>query len=51
VLNARESKELKIMYHPMLWEFKDVFLEEVPRLPLKKDIDLSIDIVHGGVPT
>jgi hypothetical protein len=37
--------------HPMLWEFKDVFLEEVAKLPLKWDLDFSIDIVPGVVTT
>ena len=27
VLNSVESKELKAKYHPVLWEFKDMFLE------------------------
>jgi hypothetical protein len=35
----------------MLWEFIDVFPQEVPRLPLKRDIDFSIDLVPGEVPT
>jgi hypothetical protein len=34
----------------VLWEFKDVFLEEVPELPLKIDLEFSIDLVPGVVP-
>jgi hypothetical protein len=34
----------------VLWEFRDVFPEEMPRLPLKIDIDFSIDLVLGAVP-
>jgi hypothetical protein len=41
VLNATESKELKIEDHPVLWEFKDVFPEEVPGLPPKRDLDFQ----------
>jgi hypothetical protein len=51
VLNATKNKELKIEDHPVLWEFKDVFPEEVPRLPPKRDLDFSIDLVPGVVPT
>jgi len=51
VLNSIESKEMKVEDHPMLWEFKEVFLEEVPGLPLKRDIYFSIDLVPGAVPT
>jgi len=51
VLKSVESKDMKGEYHPMLWKFKDVFLKEVPRIPLKRDIDFSIDIVPGVVPT
>jgi hypothetical protein len=51
VLNSTKGKELKAEYHPVLWEFKDVFPEEVPGLPPKRDIDFSIDLVPGAVPT
>jgi hypothetical protein len=50
VLNSAESKELKVEDHPVLWEFKDVFPEEVPGLPPKRDLDFSIDLVPGAVP-
>jgi hypothetical protein len=51
VLNSTEGKELKVEDHPVLWEFKDVFPEEVPGLPPKRDLDFSIDLVPGAVPT
>jgi hypothetical protein len=35
----------------VLWEFKDVFPEEVPGTPPKRDINFSIDLVPGVVPT
>jgi hypothetical protein len=50
VLSTTESKELKVEYHPVLWEFKDVFPEEVPGLPLKRYLDFSIDLVPREVP-
>jgi hypothetical protein len=51
VSNSAERKELKVEDHPMLWEYKDVFLEEVHGLPPKRDLDFSIDLLHGVVPT
>jgi hypothetical protein len=50
VLNSIEDKDLKVEDHPVLWEFRDVFLEEVPRLPLKRDLEFSIDLMPGMVP-
>jgi len=46
-----QHKELKIEDHPVLWEFKDVFPEEVPGLHSKRDLDFSIDLVPGAVLT
>ena len=31
----------------MLQEFKDVFLDEIPGLPPKRDIDFTIELVLG----
>jgi hypothetical protein len=41
---------MKVEDDPVLWEFKDVFREEVSRLPMKRDIDFSIDLVPGVIP-
>jgi hypothetical protein len=51
ILNSTESGEMKVEYHPVLWEFRDVFPEEVPGLPPKRDLEFSIDLVSGAVPT
>jgi hypothetical protein len=51
MLKSTKRKELKSKDHPMLWESKDVFLEKVPGLPPKRDLDFSIDMVPGIVPT
>ena len=32
----------------MFW--RDVFLDEILRLPLKRDIDFTIDLVSGATP-
>jgi hypothetical protein len=36
--------------HPILREYRDVFSEEVPGLPPRRDIDLSIELAPGVVP-
>ncbi len=51
VLNLNEeTKHAEIENIPVLNEFKDVFPEEVPGLPPRRDIDFSIDLVPGSVP-
>jgi hypothetical protein len=35
---------------PILKEYRDVFLEEVPGLPPRRDIDFSIELAPGVVP-
>ena len=35
---------------PVLREFSDVFIEELPGIPLKGEVDLSIEIVLGTTP-
>ena len=34
---------------PVVREFPDVFLEELPGIPLEREVDLSIEIVPGTV--
>jgi hypothetical protein len=51
VLNAIENNEIKIEDHPLLWEFKDVFPKDIPRLPPERDLYFSRDLVPGVVPT
>jgi hypothetical protein len=36
--------------YPILQEFKDVFLDETPRLPPKRDIDFSIVLMTRAMP-
>jgi len=51
ILNLNEKGEgSSIENIPVLNEFKDVFPEEVPGLPARRDIDFSIDLVPGSVP-
>ena len=35
---------------PMIREFNDVFPEELPRVPLEREVDLSIEVVQGTTP-
>ena len=35
---------------PVIKEFPDVFLEELPGLPPEREVDLSIEVVQGTTP-
>ena len=35
---------------PMIKEFSDVFPEELLSLPSEREVDLSIEVVHGTTP-
>jgi hypothetical protein len=50
VLESVEDDKPNLEDHPILREYKDVFPEEVPGLPLRRDIDFSIDLTPGVVP-
>ena len=36
---------------PVLREYVDVFPEEIPGLPLKRELDFTIELVPGAVPS
>ena len=36
--------------YQVLQKFKDVFPDEIPRLPPKRDIDFTIELVPGATP-
>jgi hypothetical protein len=46
---ATRNKVESLEDHPVLKYFADVF-EEIPRLPPKRDIDFSIDLVPSVAP-
>jgi hypothetical protein len=50
VLNSIENNKPILEDHSILREYKYVFLEEVPSLPPRRDIDFSIELVPGAVP-
>ena len=52
VMNDKDNEnKLKIEDMLVLKDFEDIFLEEVPRLPPKRYIDFTIDLIPGAVPT
>jgi hypothetical protein len=50
VLNFVENEKPSLEDHPILREYKDVFPEEVPCLPPRRDIDFSMELILGVVP-
>jgi hypothetical protein len=50
VLKLVEDDKPSLEDHPTLREYRDVFLEEVPGLPPRRDIDFSIELAPGVVP-
>jgi hypothetical protein len=50
VLESVEDDKISLEDHPTLREYRDVFLEEVPGLPPRRDIDFSIELAPGAVP-
>jgi hypothetical protein len=49
VLKTIEGAKPRPDDHPILREYRDVFPEEVPSLPLRRDIDFSIELAPGAV--
>jgi hypothetical protein len=50
VLKTIEDDKPSLEDHPTLREYRDVFPEEVPSLPLRRDIDFSIELALGVMP-
>ena len=48
--NMNNIDKLKLEDIPILKEYSDVFLEEIPRLPPKWELDFTIELVLGVVP-
>nr|GEW96790.1 hypothetical protein [Tanacetum cinerariifolium] len=36
--------------HPVVWDFSDVFLEELPRIPSEREVKFGIELVLGTQP-
>ena len=50
IQDIESDREQRIEYFLILQEFKDAFLKEIPGLPLKRDLDFSIELTPGSVP-
>ena len=51
IWDVESDREQCIEDFPILKEFKDVFPEEILRLPLKQDLYFSIELTLGSVPS
>ena len=49
ILNSKRG-QVDVEKIPVVREFPDVFLEELPSIPLEKEVDLSIEIVPRTAP-
>ena len=47
---AAENESPRLEDYPVLQDFKDVFPNEVPGLPSKRDIYFTIELVPGATP-
>ena len=50
VEESKEGKEPELQDFPILQNFADTF-QELPGIPPKRDIDFSIDLVLGTIPS
>ena len=48
IVEATNNETPRLEYYHVLQEFKDVFPDEVPGLPPKRDIDFTIELVPGA---
>ena len=49
VLNSRRE-QVNLEKIPVVKEFLDVFPEELPGIPPEREVDMSIEVVHGTTP-
>ena len=45
-----ENETPRLEYYPMLQYFKNIFLDELPGIPSKREIDFTIELVVGVAP-
>ena len=50
ILEAIGDETPRLEDYQVLQEFRDVFPDEIPRLPPKRDIDFTIELVLGAAP-
>ena len=49
ILNSKKE-QVNLKNIPVIREFTDVFLEELPGVPPEREVDLSIEVVQGTTP-
>jgi hypothetical protein len=49
-VNAMIAKAKEIAEVPVVCEFPDVFPDELPGLPLDRDVEFKIDLISGTAP-
>ena len=49
IRDLESEREQHIEVFPILEEFKDMFPEEIPGLPPKRDLDFSIELTPGSI--
>ena len=47
VVEVAENETIRLEYYLVLQEFMDVFPDEIPGLPPKRDIEFTIELVPG----
>ena len=50
IVEATENETIRLEDYPILQEFRDVFPDEIPWIPPKRDIDFTIELVPGAAP-
>ncbi|GJR19014.1 putative reverse transcriptase domain-containing protein [Tanacetum coccineum] len=45
-----KSEEKRLEDVPTVWDFPEVFPEDLPRLPPTRQVEFQIDLVHGAAP-
>ena len=50
ILEPTRDETPRLEDYQVLQEFKDVFPDEIPGLPPKRDIDFTIELVPGAAP-
>jgi hypothetical protein len=51
VMNLSEKEDKpKLEDFSILCDFRDMFMDEIPELPPRRDIDFSIDLLLGSAP-
>ena len=50
VVEAKKNETIRLEDYPILQKFRNFFLDEIPGLPPKRDIDFIIELMPGATP-